>query len=1056
MVALAPTLLTPYLQDIQKELDNLTRQYGSNIRLEVLDKNEEHGLVDNGAASRTSVFNFFSNTSRLLSNYHYLKKNINSERSTRVQIATTMIVFYELTLSLVLIAPLLYAIYFFVNLKKSDNNSNANNSTVDKPSLLVNLAIYGEYALIYLIFTLTIIYFMIAGSVFYNKTKNNYNKYYQTDNIYSDDPEVKQIINMMRFNDTSMTSFLFGQKTLKVSGTCPILGMMLKENEEKDVVYHFNVDTLNDTSSLSSPDSSPPPATCLNKKKTFNFKMDTTQPYKLSMTSLLDKKNMPCPYIRNENELVLSLVNHQNEMTRNLYSALLKKKISKYDYGFLIDSMVESVEYFRKILSKKEEELPQITETMKDAIYDSITNILLKHRLLMVHDICPLPSYLATFDTARIKNEVSAHEFISESLDMDFVLLYYDNEEKKGYIFQKDDMEKAVFYYVDKNNENPRDDRRFALFKWGIEPNKSVHMLLSAVNSHNTYVNYHFRSKNMNNSNNEIDSLALYDANINKETGMVESKIEGTLRYPKYDNLTYGPNYKEMFVASFRYILQQEEIPEMMSIYKIPISAYCGQNLPDKLDETLHILSPLLNQMIMPLLNDSLKNNRFIFENDQINDVIKDLEEFYGDHFRLVEEFFFSFLEDLPHVYREKYEIKDEEEGKDIDHDVYANYCTSDHFTSRIMHMKKSVFIKEFLYHLENMRFSAQSLEKLDSKFSTREYDMIKTKYLWELTFAMFLVIGILSLGLIVFKLVMWYLCKEIKPQIEYELLKKKFNAAKDENEKEFFGNKMERFRVLYIKRIAYLVLFVLVISSIVIISLGFIWLQRERSRNYYLCNHNALRVNNGHLISGSQYVFDFMINLIKNRQIVPIDRIDVIAREGDADKTYIYIDYLSRSNNLDEPLNWNGNIDLTSSHEKLIEVLESYKKANSILDSSLLEEPFPITEFILYLSIIVICLFIIFMIYARLKPIQHYTKIILWRRLKFLMSRNVTISPDSYGFSCDKNAKINEKDRAYNILIFVGAACIFLLALFVTVAFTRSTRSLAATIHKSQEKPCR
>lgn len=394
-------LITP-LYDIHAKIEQLNSKYSERIYVEALND----GSLPQNSAPKAAVYSFLSFLSEQLFQHESMKGMLKGEKNMKRSITIALFVVFLLMVT----CMLGFGSYLFV-------------VRIMKATTVIDKVRYA-YFLGLMVFV-SIMSILISSLIFINKSKSLKQSYEMT-NLFTEEPALNHLMNMQRVSDQNA-------KSLKVRGTCPLMGFFLKKNRMKDVKYTFASDDWPQTSRSSN---------CLEQNKAFNF---TDKSSSLHLKNLLEEENIPCTSAIQGSKF--HAVDPLYPDTVFHHPPVLLKKIEKYDAAKQYDTLDASMEYFDRLLQSTNDNQAASDrmngyDMIKKQLNSSLTGSVMSRELLM-----------ASSNTSP--QNMNFESFLAKVLnDTESVAAYYEPLSSSAYFFKN--MEDVSFiYYVTESQSAP-------------------------------------------------------------------------------------------------------------------------------------------------------------------------------------------------------------------------------------------------------------------------------------------------------------------------------------------------------------------------------------------------------------------------------------------------------------------------------------------------------------------------------------------------------------------------------------------------------------------------
>lgn len=1006
MVSYLSVLLQP-LYEIQHEIEEMQKHYKANVILNVLDNNFNNNR--NIYAPKYAVQNFLNNLSQNLYRFNVIKNAINKEKLTKFTLYVIILIVGIIIISVICIVFNL--VILMPNITSSDLT-------------IVKIQLY--YAFIRnIILSLTIILVM---SLIFAKENNKLQNTFQTNTIFSNEPSIQHLLSMMTIKST-----VFNKQSVRMTGCNPILGFMIHNNLNKNVLYEYIPSKQNSKYGSQN---------CLDKKKLFHFSDNIKHPYKLTEDSLLKDENVPCYLINNnDKKFVDPFLGDDRNVVGN--PDVLMKKIRKFDIYVQWNDYSETFLYFNALMLRNNAET-HLNKSLYGKIETNIINVLNINGVIILNHFYIPSSFLSRVDRKKIVMQTSKNDFLLNTFDEDFFVAYYDDENRNGYLFSKSDINTLVFIFsMDKKHST-----NLTILKSKENNNLNTYMNIGTFRLPNQHtvqqhfsvsVNDVYNIETLNNLQESSDQTQYvkFEASLD-EHGSINSIIDGTV---DKSSSTSPPEYKLILNS-----LQNKNNINSgnVFVYRLPLIDVILQNIKSNLLTTLTKLKPYYLKKIPNVVHKDDTNMNFHFNENINTNILNALQKQLKNNFKIVEQTYNDILTELPKHMKDKMNsIKlNKNHIKATDNENFVSYDT---FRQILKNMNEKEFLNKFLKNLESLRTSTSGLKFLHEKFNDSLYNQEINKILFDTIFYFVLIFGFFEIcsyvGTILYP---DYLCKNISFQ------EKKYDIEKTKQQEESDVKydvqiELKKLNAEKNKFLSFMILKISIIFVIYCTTCSILYTWKEHSKSLYNYNKFILEQNGNTIFRGTQEVFVFFIQKIRENYFLQINSGLFAAKfSGDIDDMYLLVHNLA-SQDENKKVNFPDSLDIRPQYNLLIEILNSCYKCNYCVDLYDKNAPFPILDVIFDSFLITGFSLILLLAYLKFSPLKNIYNIFEWAYIKKLMEKDVEITPESYNFNC--NDPGIDKTIAYNNFMFLIAAILIIFGIVLALVLFKNTSTFNTSL---------
>lgn len=1006
MVSHLSVLLQP-LYEIQNEIEEMQNHYKSNVVLNVLDDNFNNNR--NIYAPKYSVLNFLNILSHNLYKFNLIKNNIQSEKQTKF-----ILYLFLLIVSIIVVSSVCLLFNWGV---------------------LLPILTSAEHVIIKIKISYALIRnFILAGTIIslfsfvFAKENNKLKVKYQTNTIFSNEPSIQHLISMMMIKNNFLE-----KQSIHISGCNPILGFMVHNNLYKNVTYEYIPSKQNSKYVHQSG--------CLDKKKMFKFNDNMKNPYKLTEDSLLNNENVPCYLINNNDKKFVDPFLGDNKNVLGNPDVFIKK-IRKFDVYAQWNDYSEAYLYFNALMLSN-----NATNTFNKSLFDKIKKNIIEvlniNGIIILNHFYIPSTYLKTINNKNVVLQTSKHDFLKNTIEKEFYIAYYDDENRNGYLFSKNDINTIVFLF----SMNKKHSTNLTIIKSKENNNLNTYMNIGSFRLPNQQT----ISQNFNASISDVHDIQTLNSLQESSDQTQFVKFEATLdEHGNINNIIDGTVEKSTSTNPPEYKLIMDKLQNKNNInsgnvfvYRLPLFEVVSQNMKSNLLTTLSKLKPYFFKKIPNIVYEDDPSMNFSFNDNTNIDILNALQAHLKNNFKIVEQTYNDILTELPKHMKDKSKSIKLNKNQTTD----ETFISLDEFKQALKNMNEKEFLDKFLKNLEIFRSSTSGLKFLHEKFSDGLRNQEVNKIMFEMFFYIVLSMGFLEIcSYIGTSVYPDYLCTNISFQEkEYEINKK--NASQDDTNYNF-KEEMKKLNADKNKYLSFIILKISLIFLVYCISCSVLYTWKEHSKSLYQYNRFVIEQNGNTIVRGTHAVFLFFIEKIKEGYFLQMNSEMFNSRfSGDIDEMYLLVHNLVTPNE-NKKINLSDSIDILSQYNLLVEILNSCYKCNYFVDIYNKDAPFPILDVLFDSFLIVGFLLLLVLAYFNFAPVKNMNNIIEWAYIKKLMTKDIKITPESYNFSC--NDPGIDKTIAYNNLKYLVAAIIVIFAIVFALLLFKSTTTFNSSLFSS------
>jgi hypothetical protein len=1033
-MALGPTLLLPPLQEIQRNIKRLDEKYDrEKLYLNVLDKDEEKELVQQGSAPRNVIYGFLSTLAEQLFKFNMLKNTIDDEKRLKKRISKTL-----LTMIIILVLSLLFILLTFILIPRFTGKSLLDAFNAKASSKKVD--VFTKVETVYFMFFLVMIsvYFIFVSGVTYQKYTIIYDKYYDNDSLFSTESNVNYITTMMQSESTNITQNL-RDRQIRLKGTNPLLGYFIHKNRNVDVIYDFIPHPL------SNDEISPG---FLHLKKTFRFSDKRSKPFTLGSNSLLKKENLP-GILKDQSDDNLYLMDPFIKNGSNVTIGdpkILNQKLDRFDIYGQYKKINDAIIYFETIMSRNMIQFSDLGDRFIEKITSKIKETVNFQKVLCTKEIKPSIEFASTLGDSQKQENISEEEFIIYFMDSNIPFVSYNKTSRTAYYFTKDDLKSCIFQYAPMTSQNEYLNcfKKTDLVTINIAISKRPPD--SVLNSH--FVNHEV-------TNNQFPGILCFEADISLSDGIITERKSDDVLKPKRSSLTLIPDIHTLFSGI---LITNQSLSSEMFIYQLPLDVFLYQSQTNNLQNTFLVLKSYFHARILTEIGKIDKQYQIDLTDDVSYNVKNYLQSVFSNNYNLFDNAVDDFFQELYKKIKEK-ERDNQNESISEDKTNTNKFVNYDMFLLYVKNMKQDEFINKFVYNLDVLRNTSSGLKKLNDKFNYGQDIIRKDLLIYEYTFYMFAIFGCFELVRYIINQVMYYKCDEVGLITKEDEYKNEFSIKGDDsvNERLVKNDALQKqLKKTSNKRSSLLSTLILRMSISVVIYLfcvAFLFSWKERVRTLHNYNNYILENNGNRIVIDSDLNFHYIVSLLRNNnEFVTVSN---FVDSGDPDELYPSLKQNSQIEK-DKVVQTSESLNLFSVHKRLIDTIENYNKCNLLIDGKQQRLPFPLLETSVYIISLILVVILMLYVYISLQPIKKYSDLNKWKKIKKLLDKGIAIDSASYGFLCNE-PKLKKK-QIYTTLTFVVAAIVLLFGGMVSVAIFKNSSSFTTSIYNSplfQDSKC-
>ncbi len=143
--------------------------------------------------------------------------------------------------------------------------------------------------------------------------------------------------------------------------------------------------------------------------------------------------------------------------------------------------------------------------------------------------------------------------------------------------------------------------------------------------------------------------------------------------------------------------------------------------------------------------------------------------------------------------------------------------------------------------------------------------------------------------------------------------------------------------------------------------------------------------------------------------------------------------------------------IDMNLCRSKLIDIVESYQRCNTLLFGQNMQLPFPVFELFMYLFVVIMLIVLLVGVFIYLKPLQTLNNTRYWIQVRDDLRRGVLVDANDLGFANSKDGLIDDANHQLDLVIkFITILIIPCIVILFAMEMTRNTSQLTNSLYGS------
>lgn len=143
--------------------------------------------------------------------------------------------------------------------------------------------------------------------------------------------------------------------------------------------------------------------------------------------------------------------------------------------------------------------------------------------------------------------------------------------------------------------------------------------------------------------------------------------------------------------------------------------------------------------------------------------------------------------------------------------------------------------------------------------------------------------------------------------------------------------------------------------------------------------------------------------------------------------------------------------IDAGLCRSKLIDIVESYQRCNSLMFGQTMQLPFPVFEMFMYLLVVIMLIALLVGVFVQLKPMQALRNTRYWIQVREDLARGVLADANDLGFNNAKDGVFNDANHQLDLVIkFITILVIPCVVVLFAMEMTKNTSQLTNSLYGS------
>ncbi len=991
-------------------MDYIGKKYKNRVFLEALDKNRDREIKRVGGAPRGAVMAFLSNLSEQLFRYNVMKANVEADMKQRQGMAITYLVLF--IIFAVFAAGAI--IYFFIweNLMYADRKL--------------------EWIWFLIVTVIAMIYIIIVSAYTFRKNWDMYKVVFNT-KVFGKESIIQHMISMFDVDSKFIKSGV-STKDIQVKGSNPLVGYFVYINRKVPVRYDYKASPMQ-TAQFSNGDCGKVTRFTFNDKNKKTYSLDATP-----TTGLLSRENLPCSVVGPSISFVDPFIPTGSGTLVNPMTFL--KKLQKYDFYGQMNRLGDAVSFFKGMLLKSFDvsNVKPLNDAEKETLIADVANIL-SLDFIIVRGFSPYGNAMVTLKKTAVA--FNPLDLITKGVldDTCQIACYIENTTQKiGYTFTETELANFTFNFENNNASNS-----FIL----VKKSAKAFWISAESNPPMDAMGVMYNQGGQINSIADVESGSVCELIVDKSSGLVKG-VEDNFVYRPSQASPYGPSYTSLFrpntmTASFT----NDSPPDLVFAYKFNGTNFWKQNQTEFINFTMIQSKPILTQKSVDMILAKDPATSMTFTTYVTDKIVSLVRMYYGSVYQQVSGIIGDLMVDIPNeITRQSASLKMNASmaASVSSSDPMAKYITYDRFLSKIKDMTQGDFTDKFMANLEEIRHTSGGLydmyQTYNLKNSKRYNDLIK-----ELSFRFLIVIGAVEIVRFIVNKRIDYVDTveflDLTANEEVARLEAQYANSPDLRDQavhKLMSEKDVSRRKLIMDSLMHISIAIMIYLTLV----GILYAWKEKSKGVFEFNTIVLERNGDVIAMNARQLLDYFVDQITRSQ--SFVRSGVLIDTGDVDEMF---ESLKKSMIVDSssPVLMPSDVDLKEQYDQLIRLLESFDKCNALMSIDV-EMPFPVLEITLYVVMMIIVIVLITVIITKLEPMKKLENIRKWVKLSKLMSQDIRIRTDSFGFECPEDAV--SKAETENAVTLLMAVLITLISILFVVTLVGNANSFKTSLYAS------
>lgn len=273
-------------------------------------------------------------------------------------------------------------------------------------------------------------------------------------------------------------------------------------------------------------------------------------------------------------------------------------------------------------------------------------------------------------------------------------------------------------------------------------------------------------------------------------------------------------------------------------------------------------------------------------------------------------------------------------------------------------------------------------------------------------------------------------------------------------NKEEEMRERMSKDQIKYLPRthvIADYTIWALVIAAVVVVLVLMSRTTTDRYTAVTEYNLDIMKRNATVIVEASDVLYSHLLDTFGTVGGVS-DSAVLLNTLTSADRLYTLDLVIANANLFSNTLSINTEkIDMSLCRSKLIDIVESYQRCNSLMFGQNMQLPFPVFEMFMYLLVVIMLIVLLVGVGMYLKPLQTLHNTRYWIQVREDLTRGILVDANELGFANSKDGLIDDANHQLDLVIkFITILIIPCIVVLFAMEMTKNTSQLTNSLYGS------